>query len=254
MRRSFLRQSRPLGLARDHRCQRIAHRFPAAEWRCAREHFEQHNAESPDVGALIDRFPARLLGRHIGGCSQNHAGLGRKGERGRVAGYGARRGDGGFGGFRQTEIQQLHDTVGRDLDVRRLEIAMDHAFLMCGLQTGGDLARVGDRHIDGHRSAQVLAFDEFHHDGGLLDAVDGGNIRMIEGREHLRFTLEALHAEDILGERRRENLDGDVAAELRIGGAIHGHAARRPWRRSSSAGRWWCRSTCHSLRNRIEME
>ena len=36
------------------------------------EHLEQHRAERPDVGALVDGPAARLLGRHVGGRAENH--------------------------------------------------------------------------------------------------------------------------------------------------------------------------------------
>ena len=39
----------------------------------AGQHFEQHAAERPDVGALVDRLAARLLGTHVGGGAEDHA-------------------------------------------------------------------------------------------------------------------------------------------------------------------------------------
>ena len=49
---------------------------------------------------------------------------------------------------------------------------------------------------------------------------------MIERGEHLRFSFESRHAIRIVGDRRQQDLDGDVAIELRIAGAIHrAHAA-----------------------------
>ena len=40
-----------------------------------RQHLEQHCAECPDVRAAIDRLPARLLRRHVGGGAEDHPGL-----------------------------------------------------------------------------------------------------------------------------------------------------------------------------------
>ena len=73
--------------------------------------------------------------------------------------------------FGETKVEHLHDAVGRDLDVRRLEIAVDDAFVVRGLERVGDLPRhreriVGDRHRAGGCSAiarQRLAFDELEH-------------------------------------------------------------------------------------------
>ena len=39
----------------------------------ASEHFEQHHAEGPDIGTLVDRFTASLLRRHVGGRAQDDA-------------------------------------------------------------------------------------------------------------------------------------------------------------------------------------
>ena len=39
----------------------------------AGQHFVQHAAEGPDVGPLVDRLAARLLGAHVGGRAENHA-------------------------------------------------------------------------------------------------------------------------------------------------------------------------------------
>ena len=42
-----------------------------AKGRVAREHLVQHAAERPDVGALVDRLPARLLRAHVRGRAEN---------------------------------------------------------------------------------------------------------------------------------------------------------------------------------------
>jgi hypothetical protein len=49
---------------------------------------------------------------------------------------------------------------------------------------------------------------------------------MIQRSQDLSFALEARHAVGIRGERRRQNLDRDIAIELGITGAINlAHAA-----------------------------
>ena len=47
----------------------------AAEHALPGQHLEQDDAEGPDVGALVDRLPARLLGAHVGRRAENDAGL-----------------------------------------------------------------------------------------------------------------------------------------------------------------------------------
>ena len=45
----------------------------ACERRSPGQHFVEHAAERPDVGALVDRLAARLLGAHVGRGAKNHA-------------------------------------------------------------------------------------------------------------------------------------------------------------------------------------
>ena len=75
-----------------------------------------------------------------------------------------------------------------------------------------------------------LALDELHDDvtrrAVLLDAVDRGDRRMVEGREHPRLALEPRHAVRVAGEFRGQHLDGDVAPELAVARAVDlAHAA-----------------------------
>ncbi len=70
---------------------------------------------------------------------------------------------------------------------------------------------------------EVLALDQFHHEGmharRLLETVDGGDVRVVQGREGPRFALEARQAFGVGGKRIGEDLDRDLAAERGVGGA-----------------------------------
>jgi hypothetical protein len=77
---------------------------------------------------------------------------------------------------------------------------------------------------------QVLTLDQFHHERAyaarIFQAVDMRDVRMIEGRERLRFACEAGQAIGIAGEGVRQDLQRDVAIQLRVVCAIHlTHAA-----------------------------
>jgi len=48
-----------------------------------------------------------------------------------------------------------------------------------------------------------------------------GDVRVVEGGEQLRLALEAGEALGILRQLGRHHLDRDLAAELRVGGAVH---------------------------------
>jgi hypothetical protein len=60
----------------------------------------------------------------------------------------------------------------------------------------------------------------------LLDAVERGDAGMVQGREQPRLALEAGETVGVPGERLREGLDRDLAAEAGVTGAAHlAHAA-----------------------------
>ena len=54
----------------------------------------------------------------------------------------------------------------------------------------------------------------------LLDAVDGGDVGMIQRGEDLGFALEARQPIGVVRERFGQDLDRDVAIQLRVARAI----------------------------------
>src|SRR5262249_21721265 len=61
--------------------------------------------------------------------------------------------------------------------------------------------------------------DEAGDPGAQLEAVDGGHVRMVEGRQEPRLALDAL-ARGLVAERLRERLDRDLAPEDGIEGPV----------------------------------
>jgi len=55
---------------------------------------------------------------------------------------------------------------------------------------------------------------------GFFKSVDGSNMRMVERCENLGFAPEARHAIVVGRKRRRQDLDGHVAAKAHVPGAI----------------------------------
>ena len=116
-----------------------------------------------------------------------------------------------------------------------LEVAVDDALLVRGLERLGDLPGDGQRLVERQRAAreradEILALDELHdqraHAVRLFEAVDRGDVRMMQLGEQLRFALEAGEALRVGGEGDREDLDRHLAPELGVGGAIDlAHAA-----------------------------
>ena len=132
--------------------------------------------------------------------------------------------------FGQSEIEQLHGTRRRHLDVGRLQIAMNDPLPMRHLQGVCDLDRDRDGILDGERTLQqplgeCRSVDQFKYQGGhsvdALEAIDGADVRMVEGRENLCFALEADQTVRVLGEEQREDLDRNVAIELAVARAVH---------------------------------
>src|SRR5262249_7902675 len=82
------------------------------------------------------------------------------------------------------------------------------------------------RHFFGER----LALDQLEHEGvyaiAIFDAVDSADVRMVQRSEDTCFALEPRGALGIGGAGLRQDLDRDIATELRIAGPIDlAHAA-----------------------------
>jgi hypothetical protein len=137
--------------------------------------------------------------------------------------------------FREAEVEHLDDTVARQHHVGGLQVAMHDAILVRGLQRRRDLPADAQRFLGGQRPAaeplfERLAIDELHRDVEravvLVETVDRGDIGVAQRREQLRFALQARESVGVAGEPGRQRFDRDVAAELRVGRAVHfAHAA-----------------------------
>ena len=92
------------------------------------------------------------------------------------------------------------------------------------LQAIGHLQRVVERFPDrqltvDERSPQRLTVEQLGDDVrpiGGADFVNGEDVRMIQRGDRAGFLLEATEAIGVGGERRGQDLDGDVAAEARV--------------------------------------
>ena len=145
-------------------------------------------------------------------------------------------------GLGQTEVEQLDRAARRDLDVGRLEIAVDDALVVRGFEAVGNLPGDLERLVERNRALldplrQRRTLDELHDQRAVLDAVDRGDVRMVEGGEHLRLAREARHARGVLGEVFGDQLDRDLSTELAVGGAIHlAHGAFAEFRGDAVVG------------------
>ena len=162
------------------------------------EHLVEDDAEREDVGAMIDRLRADLLGRHVGRRAEHHAGLGLVRVAGRElavssAAIGARH-------LGQAEVEDLHAAFAGEEDVLRLEVAVDDALVVRGREPARDLDRVVDRLARRHRRpvdsrAERFALEQLGDDYGApswrADVVDREDVGMVEHPGGARFLLEA---------------------------------------------------------------
>ena len=105
--------------------------------------------------------------------------------------------------LRETEIEHLDGAVIADLDVGRLEIAMHDAGLVRRFERLGNLPRDGEGFVKGNRALRDAIRErrplhQLHHErrnaAGLLEAVDRGDVGMVERGQRLRFAVEARQA------------------------------------------------------------
>jgi hypothetical protein len=220
----WMRDRGPVGLFGQYSGERVGDGVGGEEL-TAREHLVHDDAEGPNVGAFVHDLATSVLRAHVGGGAKDHTGTRHGHTEGRRV-FGLE--GGGFGGmaFRQSEIEDFDGTVRGDFDVSGLEVAVDDAAFVGGLESLGDLAGDGEGFVKGERALpDVLgeggAFDEFHDQVIGADVVDRADVRMVEGGDGAGFALESF-VEFFFG-----NFDGDRAIEAGIAGSVDlSHAAR----------------------------
>src|SRR5688572_7587564 len=110
----------------------------------------EDDAEGPDIGAPIDGLSSRLLGTHVGGGSEDQAHR-RRGTRHRRRMRKVGGADGALWtkSLRKPEVENFDRAVRTQLDVLRLQIAMNDARLVRGLECRRDLTGDRERLVNG---------------------------------------------------------------------------------------------------------
>jgi len=152
-----------------------------------------------------------LLGREVGGCAHDRAGLRQ-----------IRIGVGNHGGG-NAKVGNLHLTLGRNEHVAGLDVAVDDTTLVRKPECGGYVERHpgdllnGEVAVTAQDLRQALAFDVLHHDVVrahlLAPVIDGDDVWVVQVCGRLCFAAEPLdefRVGCILG---KEHLDGDGTAE-----------------------------------------
>jgi hypothetical protein len=102
---------------------------------------------------------------------------------------------------------------------------MDDALRVRRFQRLANLLRDGQRLVQGDRALRDTirerrALDEFHHQRAdpvrVFEAVDVRDVRMVERGQHLRFAAEPREAVGVVRHLREQDLDRDLAMQVRI--------------------------------------
>ena len=193
----------------------------ARERQPAGQHLVEHDAERPDVRAMVEGGAARLLRRHVGRRSERRARV----RQPHVLDLG------------EPEVEHLDALVGRHHQVGGLHVAVHDAGLVGAREALGGLQRELDRlaHRDrpaaGEPRRDRLALVVRHHDvelavRRLLDRVDRRDRGVVECRGGPRLGDEALLGALARHQVRGQELERDRAAQLAVAGPVHdAHAA-----------------------------
>jgi hypothetical protein len=117
----------------EHFSHRIGCRF-CLESTAACSHLIQNRSKTEDVGAVVARQTARLLGRQVAHRAQQNAGLSLEGQGCALLGRMVATDQLG-----QSEIQDLGMPIAGDKDILRLQVAMNDAPLVSGSESARDL-------------------------------------------------------------------------------------------------------------------
>ena len=97
---------------------------------------------------------------------------------------------------------------------------MEDALLMSDMEGIGNLHGHARGVLRRQRPPQRRPFQEFQDEIPRPDVVDLADVRVVQRRDGARLLLEASDAVGVGVTPRRQYLDGDVAAEARVVGAV----------------------------------
>ena len=181
----------------------------------ARRRLEQGDPEPVHVGAGVERLPSELLGRGVGGRPGRQ-----RGDQLIVAG--AREGD--------PEVGEVEVPLGVEHHVGRLDVTVDHAGTVGGVQRRTDLLDHPSQlnvieAFREHRRFERPARHQPHHEVGVVGlapvVVERHDEWMLEGGHRLRLGLEAPDETRLVGEFSADLLDRHLPTECRLDPAPH---------------------------------
>ncbi len=168
------------------------------------------------VWGVRSRSAAGLFGAHVLRSTEGHPGVGD-----RAVGREVRRQR-----PRDAEVSEQRISLGRQEDVLRLDVAVNHAVLVRIVEGARDLPRDPERILErqlldsAQPIAQALAFHVGHGEpeqpgGRPAGVMDGEDVRVLELGDELDFSAEALRSKR-RGEVGVEHLHGDSPMVLGV--------------------------------------
>ena len=178
----------------------------AAEGDDACAHLVEHGAERKQVAAGVEFLALGLFRRHVRDGADGGAWTGQKFEAdgGGGLGEGACRSRGicgGRGNLGQAEVENLGVPALGDENVGGLDVAMDDAFAVRGIERVGDLDGQAEQHVHFQRATgdavlEGQAIEVLHGDESLAiflaNIVNGADVGMVQGGGRLGFAPKAL--------------------------------------------------------------
>ena len=210
-------------------CQRAG--VAGGERRASGEHLVADHTEGVDVARRRGLRGHGLFGRDVPGGAHDLSDLRQRN---------------GISGTRDAEVRDLDRSVIEQEDVAGFDVAVHHTGHMCGVQCFGCLRQHGESGVEWQCSlfcqdlGQRFAGDEFHHDIGEMVLVvtvlsvveDAGDARMRQRCRVSGLSAEALQKDAGVDEVVAKDLDGNLAAQHRVGRRPHlAHATDRNARR-----------------------
>jgi hypothetical protein len=205
----------------------------SAEGQCAGRHLIEHRAEGKQIAAGIKFLRPGLLWRHVSYGAEGCAGTGqmllvhRQGRRVRCR-FGAERSERGRH-LRESEVENLGVSALGDKNVCRLDVAMNDALGVGGVEGVDDLDGQREKNLHLQRTSgdavlQRHAGEELHGDEGMAilfsNVVNGADIGVVQGRCGLRFALKAGEGLGIAGNVIGQELEGYEAMQASVFGFV----------------------------------
>src|SRR5581483_449374 len=194
-------------------------------------HLVQHSTEAEQIAARIEFFAAGLLGGHVGHGSDSRPGTGQV------------RTHCGHGGcsytldrklllrqLGQAEVEQLYLATTADEHVPRLDVAMDDAAGVGGIERVGNLDGDAQQLIQLHGAAgdsvvERVPFQQLHGDEmpavSMPDLKDGADVLVIERGRRAGLHLEAFQGLGSTGKIFGKELQGHAAPQVEVFSLIH---------------------------------